>query len=29
VIALAFALVINEELKSEPRENTYGAPPAG
>ena len=28
VIALAFALVINEELKSDPAENAYGSPPA-
>jgi hypothetical protein len=28
VISLAFALVINEELKSEPAENAYGSPPA-
>jgi uncharacterized membrane protein YhaH (DUF805 family) len=29
VISLAFALIINEELKSQPGENAYGEPPAG
>ena len=28
IISLAFALVINEELKSDPLENAYGPPPA-
>src|SRR3954468_15564352 len=28
IISLAFALVINEELKSDPAENAYGPPPA-
>lgn len=28
IISLAFALVINEELKSQPEENAYGPPPA-
>jgi uncharacterized membrane protein YhaH (DUF805 family) len=28
ILALAFALVINEELKSDPGENAYGPPPA-
>ncbi len=28
VIALAFALIINEELKSDPQENAYGPPPS-
>jgi uncharacterized membrane protein YhaH (DUF805 family) len=28
ILSLAFALVINEELKSDPEENAYGPPPA-
>jgi uncharacterized membrane protein YhaH (DUF805 family) len=28
IISLAFVLVINEELKSDPNENAYGPPPA-
>jgi len=28
IISLAFALVVNEELKSDPAENAYGPPPA-